>query len=258
MPIATPPTELQCIEKLREQELEEARVIQSGMMPSHPLHEGQVIISHEFQPVMEVGGDYLDYFALPDGKIGLYIGDVSGKGLPAALYAALAVGTLRGVHKTGQQPGQVLSLLNERLLLRGIPARHTAIQYAIFDAVHAQMKIASAGMPGPLLIRGRDTRVLQIAGLPPGLFQDATYDEFTLQLEPGDSVLFCTDGLTDARNRFEHEFELTGLQEVCRKHAGDSPIDLLNQLFTAIQEFTTDCRQWDDMTAAVFHYAPAT
>ena len=250
-----PPTELQCIEKLREQELEEARVIQSGMMPCQPLHVDRVFISHEFQPVMEVGGDYLDYFARPDGKIGLYIGDFSGKGLPAALYAALAVGTLHGVHKTGLEPGQVLALQNERLLLRGIPARHTAIQYAIFDATQAQMKIASAGMPAPLLLRGKDYQLLQIAGLPPGLFPEATYDEFTLQLEPGDSVLFCTDGLTDARNRRDREFELEGLQELCQRCAGDSPLDLLNHIFTS-QEFTAGCRQWDDMTAAIFHYFP--
>jgi len=107
------------------------------------------MVSHEFQPVSEVGGDYLDYFALPDGKIGLYIGDVSGKGLPAALYAALLVGTLRGVHKTGQCPSRVLELLNERLCLRGIPARHSALQYALFDPTTAEMRIAGAGMPGP-------------------------------------------------------------------------------------------------------------
>lgn len=249
-------TELQSIEKLREQDLDEARVIQSGMLPAQPLHQGRVIISHEFQPVTEVGGDYLDYFSLMDGKIGLYIGDVSGKGLPAALYAALAVGTLRGVHKTGQEPGSVLALLNNRLMVRGIPARHTAIQYAVFDPILQQMKIASAGMPGPILIRGKECQVLQLAGIPPGLFPDITYDEFTLQLEPGDSVLFCTDGLTDAHDRFDQVFELAGLKDVCRIHAQDSPVGLLNQVFTAIEDFTVDCRQFDDMTAAVFHYSP--
>ena len=225
------------------------------MLPAHPLRIAGVTISHEFQPVTEVGGDYLDYFKLSDDIIGLYIGDVSGKGLPAALYAALAVGTLRGVHKTGMEPGRVLSLLNERLLLRGIPGRHTAIQYALFDPATARMRIVSAGMPGPLLLRGTESRVLQIAGLPPGLFPAAIYDEMTLQLEPGDSVLFCTDGLTDARNVHDQDFGVDGIQDVCRRHAGESPLDLLGHLFSTIQEFTTDCKQWDDMTAAYFHFA---
>src|ERR1700694_4013393 len=106
------------IEKLREEELEEARAIQSVMLPAEPLRAGAVRISHEFQPVAAVGGDFLDYFELADGSIGLYLGDVSGKGLPAALYAGLAVGTLAGIHKTGMMPGRVVSLLNQRLLLR--------------------------------------------------------------------------------------------------------------------------------------------
>lgn len=135
MVTATPLGDLLAIEKLREQELEEARIIQGAMLPAQPLHVGSVVVSHEFQPVAEVGGDYLDYFALSDGTIGLYLGDVSGKGLPAALYAALAVGTLRGVHKTGMDPCRVLYLLNERLLLRGIPGRHSAIQYAVLPCV---------------------------------------------------------------------------------------------------------------------------
>ena len=249
------PSELRSIEKLREQELEEARVIQNVMLPAHPLRTAGVTISHEFQPVTEVGGDYLDYFKLSDETIGLYVGDVSGKGLPAALYAALAVGTLRGIHKTGMVPVRVLSLLNERLLLRGIPGRYSALQYALFHPATARMRIASAGMPGPLLLRGENSRILQIAGLPPGLFSTATYDELSLQLQPGDSLLFFTDGLSDARNIHDQEFGVEGIEDVFRRHAGESPLELLGHLFWTIQDFTTNCRQWDDMTAAYFHFA---
>jgi sigma-B regulation protein RsbU (phosphoserine phosphatase) len=221
MDTALLPLDLRSIEKLREQELEEARVIQNVMLPLHPLRTAGVTISHEFQPVMEVGGD------------------VSGKGL----HAALAVGTLRGIHKTGMEPERVLSLLNERRLLRGIPGRHSAIQYALFHPATARMRIVSAGMPGPLLLRGEDSRILQIAGLPPGLFSAATYDELSLQLEPGDSLLFFTDGLSDARNLHDQEFGVEGVQDICRRCAGESPLDLLGHLFSTIQEFTANCKQ---------------
>lgn len=244
------------LERLREQELEEARVIQWAMLPSQMLHTNAVMVSHEFQPVTEVGGDYLDYFTLSDHNMGLYIGDVSGKGLPAALYAALAVGTLRGVHKTGQSPSRVLDLLNERLCLRGIPGRHSALQYAVFNPDTAQMRIASAGMPGPLLIRDGGFEVVHIAGIPPGLFPDASYDECSLQLKPGDSLLFCTDGLTEARDVNDEEFGLERLGEVCAEHAASVPLELLDQVFTQIRHFTRECRQWDDMAAAVFRYQP--
>jgi serine phosphatase RsbU (regulator of sigma subunit) len=82
-----PPLELHTLEKLREEEREEARAIQSAMLPAELLRAGAVMIAHEFQPVAAVGGDFLDYFELIDGSVGLYLGDVSGKGLPAALYA---------------------------------------------------------------------------------------------------------------------------------------------------------------------------
>src|SRR5947209_11336664 len=127
------------IEKIRDAELEEARAIQSVMLPTHALRSGGVQISHEFQPIAAVGGDFLDYFELSDGTVGLYLGDVSGKGLPAAMYAALAVGTLRGVHKTGQPPSCVLSTLNRRLLVRGVPRRYSATQYALFDPATRRM-----------------------------------------------------------------------------------------------------------------------
>src|SRR2546426_12105083 len=141
MNTAAPPLELHALEKLREEELEEARAIQSVMLPAEPLHAGAVMISHEFQPVAAVGGDFLDYFELTDGSIGLYLGDVSGKGLPAALYAALAVGTLRGVHKTGPSPCDVLATLNPRLMSRGIPRGGTGTPYAGFQppATNTQM-----------------------------------------------------------------------------------------------------------------------
>src|SRR5260370_32996719 len=117
MNTTAPPLELHALEKLREEELEEARAIQSMMLPAESLRAGAVMISHEFQPIAAVSGDYLDYFKLTDGKIGLYLGDVSAKGLPPALYAALAAGTLRGVHKTGTAPDEVPPPCQRRLLI---------------------------------------------------------------------------------------------------------------------------------------------
>ena len=255
MPTATPELDLLSIEKLREEELAEARAIQSAMLPTQPLRVGGITISHEFQPAALVGGDYLDYFSLPDGMIGMYIGDVSGKGLPAAMYAALAAGTLRGIHKTGQHPAQVMALLIKRLLPRGIPCRYTAIQYALLDPVKAQLHPSSAGMPGPMLLREGECRALQVAGIPAGLFSEITYDHLTVQLEPGDSLLFYTDGLTDTRNCDEAEFEEQGLQRIYGSHAEQSSLELLGDIFSAIGKFMGDCAQFDDMTAAILHYS---
>jgi phosphoserine phosphatase RsbU/P len=254
MNTTAPPYELQAIEKLREEELEEARAIQSMMMPSEALHAGAVMISHEFQPIAAVGGDYLDYFGLTDGSIGLYLGDVSGKGLPAALYGALAVGTLRGVHKTGTSPHDVLATLNRRLMIRGMPRRHTAIQYALFDPGRRVLQIASAGMPGPFCLCADGCRVLELTGMPPGLFATSSYETLTLRLKPGDSVLFCTDGITDAFNDKGEQFGIERLQELCDAPWSAAPREFLGKIFAAVKNFACGREQHDDMAAALFHF----
>src|ERR1700674_5822847 len=177
MTTTAPPVELQAIEKLREEELEEARSIQSAMLPAEPLRAGKVKISYAFQPIAEGGGDFLDYFAL-------------------------AVGPLRGVHKTGMPRGDVLSTLNRRLLIRGMPRRHAAVQYAVFDPRSREMRIASAGMPWPLHISPRGCRSVEITGIPPGLWAPTvTYETSRIAIKYGDFVLFCPDGITDAFNK---------------------------------------------------------
>jgi len=110
---------LKQLETQREQELNEARTIQLGMMPRGTLETAEVTVCYDFQPFYEVGGDFLHFFQLGDQTIGIYLGDVTGKGMPA-LYAALAVGTLRGVHKKGTDPAAVLSQANRRMLLHNI------------------------------------------------------------------------------------------------------------------------------------------
>jgi len=248
------PLELHDIEKLREAELEEARAIQSVMLPAESLRAGGVMIAHEFQPIAAVGGDFLDYFELTDSRIGLYLGDVSGKGLPAALYAALAVGTLRGVHKTGTLPHDVLATLNRRLMIRGMPRRHTAIQYAVFDPWSHELQIASAGMPGPFHLRANGCSTLELSGIPPGLFPATSYETLTLRLQPGESVLFCTDGITDAFDRDGEQFGIERLQELCGAHLPVAPTELLGRIFAAVEDFSRGREQHDDMAAAVFQF----
>jgi sigma-B regulation protein RsbU (phosphoserine phosphatase) len=250
-----PTLDLHAIEKLREEELEEARSIQAEMLPPESLRAGPVTISHGFQPIAAVGGDFLDYFQLMDGTVGLYLCDVSGKGLPAALYAALAVGTLRSVHKTGTSPSDALATFNRRLLIRGMPRRHAAIQYAVFDPRTSDLQIASAGMPGPFHLCAQGCRALDLSGIPPGLFAGTRYESQTVRLSPGDSVLFCTDGITDAFDRDGEQFGVERLQELCRDHRHLSPTELLGKVFSAVEDFSRDREQHDDMAAALFLYS---
>jgi len=255
METATPELELGSLEALRAADLVEARFIQSVMMPAESLRAGSVTISHEFQPLSEVGGDFLDYFKLTDGSIGLYLGDVCGKGLPAAMYAALVVGTLRGVHKTGTAPSDVLATLNRRLMIRSMPRRYAAIQYAVFDPQTSMLQIASAGMPGPFYLYENGCRMLTASAIPPGLFAGTSYEMLTLHLKPGDSLLFCTDGLTEAFDQNGEQFGYERLQAFCGAQSGAPPTDLLKQLFSAVENFSGRGEHRDDMAAALFHFS---
>jgi phosphoserine phosphatase RsbU/P len=255
METATPLLELRALEILRAAELEEARAIQSMMMPAVSLRAGPVTISHEFQPMAEVGGDFLDYFELTDGTIGFYLGDVCGKGLPAAMYAALVVGTLRGVHKTGTPPGDVLATLNRRLMIRTMPRRYVAIQYAVFDPQTSNLQIASAGMPGPFHLYEHGCRMLTPSAIPPGLFAGTSYEMLSLQLKAGDSLLFCTDGLTEAFDPDGEQFGWERVQALCDAQSAASQTDLLEQLFSAVENFSGRCEHLDDMAAALFHFS---
>lgn len=245
--------EAHAIEVLRQEELEEARSIQSVMLPPATLRSGSITIAHEFQPVHGVGGDFLDYFQLGDGCVGLYIGDVSGKGLPAAMYATLAVGILRGIHKTGKAPSQVLSILNQRLTSRGILRRHAATQYAVFNPKNLEMTIASAGMPSPIHFSGNGWRVLDVSGIPPGLFPNADYDSATITIQPGDSILFSSDGIVEAQNARYEDFGIARLIKICRAGTELTPSELLRRIFSEVHSFTEAIQQHDDMAAAVFH-----
>lgn len=242
-------------EPSHQRDLDEATKIQQAMLPKQVLVGSRFKVLYEFQPVLGVGGDFLDYFNLPNEQVGIYIGDVCGKGLPAALYAALTVGILRGVHKEGQLPGTVLSALNRRMTTYGVTCRYAVIQYAVFDPATGTLQITSAGMNGPFHVSQNGCQELTLSGLPPGMFPNANYETHTLQLEPGDSVVFCTDGLVEALNPEGEFFGSERLAELCDRLTGHVPgAEYGEHIFTAVDCFTDGRPQSDDMAIVVLHY----
>jgi len=243
------------LQKVREFELEEARLIQQAMVPVEPLRAHSVEFASKFRPVAEVSGDFLDYFLLADRRVAFYLGDVVGKGLPAALYAALAVGTLRGIHKTGQAPSAVLELFNERLRVRLLPGRYCALQYGVFDPRSSELWYANAGLPRPLHISAKSCREVGEGGLPSGLFPNARYEQYTIRLASGDALLFVTDGIVDSVDPSGEQFGLERLVEVCGQNGNESATTLLARIFEAVDAFGAGARQYDDITAAVLKLA---
>ncbi len=233
-------------------EREEARQIQYSLLPSGSLIGSSFEIAFRFSPFAGVGGDFADFFELPGTQVGLYIGDVVGKGLPAALYAALVMGLLRGLHKTGSGTADSLSLLNERMLVRPVTGRYATTLYAMFDRATRKLTFSNAGMPQPLLVSEAGCMPLGEGGLPSGIFPGATYDSHSIQLYPGDAVQFASDGLHELRDRHDKDFSWQRLQDIwlqCRKHNAEEALGLLFDEARNFCEGGSD--QQDDITAVV-------
>lgn len=241
----------QVAEKLFEHSIEEALHIQEAMLAGEPLRLPMVEVRSKFRPAKYVSGDFLDYFQLTDGLVGLYLGDVVGKGLPAALYGALAVGMLRGINKRDETPATVLEALNRRLTDRHVLGRYCAVQYAVLDPRSYWLHFSNAGLaPRPIRISAAGCQSLGEGGFPCGVFKDARFDVYTARLTGGDSLLFATDGLTEAQNDSEEEFGIDRLIAVCEKNKNEPPETLLERVFLAVDAFAAGVPQHDDMTAA--------
>jgi sigma-B regulation protein RsbU (phosphoserine phosphatase) len=161
------------------------------------------------------------------------------------------VGALRGMHKTGTQPATVLEVLNDRLRMRVVPGRYCSVLYAVYDPNSRELRVSSAGMPRPLRIHGKGCAEIGDGGLPSGLFEGVRYDQTATRLEPGDAVLFCTDGITDARDEAGNDFGHKHLHRLCASLAGLPAAEMLDRLLAAVDGFATHGLHQDDMTAAV-------
>jgi sigma-B regulation protein RsbU (phosphoserine phosphatase) len=232
-------------------EREDALTIQRAILPHRPLVTSSFEIAHEFRPVAKVAGDFLDYFFLPDGRVGIYMGDVVGKGLSAALFAALVVGTMRGVPKTGAAPASVLELANRRLERYSVPGRFCAAQYAVFDPEKLELRFANAGLPRPLRISPGQCDALGQGGLPLGLFPDSTYEEYVYQLASGEAVLFATDGLQESWSSRHEQLGVERLGAISQKEVHNPARHILTGIFDAVAVFTRGAHQEDDVAAVV-------
>ena len=234
-----------------EEHILEAQLIQSSLLPTKGLSHESIEIAFRFVPFSAVGGDFVDFFRLPDGCIGICLGDVVGKGLSAAMFAALVMGLLRGIHKTGTDTARVLTLLNERLAQRPIQGRFCSTLYAVWKPAMRELIFSNAGMPLPLLVSGTTCQQLGEGGLPSGMFPGATYGRHVVRLGPGDSVLFATDGLHDSRNGEGIEFCTAQMEEVWAQCGARSATESADFVFDRQEVFSNGRAPHDDITAVV-------
>ena len=236
-----------------EQELKVAAAIQQSLLPVSDRTGDFFTVAGASRPCRAVGGDFFDYVDLPGGKFGFILGDVAGKGSPAALLAAAALGMFAAEATYQTSAASLLARLNRGLLRRAVEARFLTTFYAVVGP-DGSLTYCNAGHNAPVLVREHDVRRLETGGVVLGLFEHASYDEETLALAPGDMIVAYSDGVSEALNEAGEEFTDRRLIDSIGAHRTKTPPALLEALLADVHSFCGHATQSDDVTIVVVRY----
>jgi serine phosphatase RsbU (regulator of sigma subunit) len=236
-----------------EQELKVAAAIQRSLLPAASVAGSFFATCGSSSPCLAVGGDFFDYVDLTDGRFGFIVGDVAGKGSPAALLAAAVLGmfSAEATYQKGAAP--LMTRLNRGLFRRAIEARFLTSFYGML-APDGSLTYCNAGHNAPLLVSASGIRRLETGGVVLGLFDTASFEEETLTLEPGDLIVLFSDGVTEAMNAEGEEFTDDRLIACANAHRGESPQQMLDALLADVHAFCAGEAQSDDVTAVLVRY----
>ncbi len=230
-------------------DLEIARQIQFGLVPSTPFQQGTIVIHCSMRPANTVGGDYYDIIDLGGDRIGVVIADVAGKGMPAALLMALLQGSLHTLATAGLRGTELVSKLNA-YLCKSIPASSlVTLFYGELDTSTGWLRYVNAGHNPPFLLRKNQAmQRLMPTSLVLGVTETTTYEAEETELGVGEKLLLFTDGISEAFNVDQQEYGESRLESFLRTHSTLPQADLIQQLTTDVLSFCGDARPTDDMT----------
>jgi phosphoserine phosphatase RsbU/P len=234
-----------------ERELHAAQRMQGALLRPVPGDDYAIDIAARILSAREVCGDLYDFLRYGPTRLGFGLGDVSGKGSPAALYGAVAIGILRSLAPQKLLPAELLRQLNQLLCERRIEARFMTFCFATWRKTTRKLRVANAGQTQPLLLRGGRCEVLKLVGFPLGLYEDVTYEEWSLILDPGDILVFYSDGITEAADPDGGFFGVSRLTAAVEAHAARPAGELAERVLAEVREFTQAAPVTDDRTLVV-------
>jgi serine phosphatase RsbU (regulator of sigma subunit) len=238
-----------------EQELALAWQIQASFLPHDLPHVPGWQLVATLKPAREASGDFYDVIPLPNGRFGILVADVSGKGMGAALYMALTRTLLRTYAlQYHARPDYVFRVANRRILMDTDASMFVTVFYGILDPIAGELTYCNAGHNPPYLMSTQDERPVQElrrTGIPLGIFEGETWEQSVVQLAPGDVLVLYTDGVTDAQDEHEMPFGEERVLETARANLGRPARDVQDGLIAAVQEFVGDAPQFDDITVMV-------
>jgi serine phosphatase RsbU (regulator of sigma subunit) len=242
------------MEKARmEQEMRIAAEIQQALLPKAGRTGAYFRAAAASLPCRSIGGDFYDYVDLSDGSFGFALGDVAGKGPPAALLSAMMQGIFAAQAATSDPPSQTISRVNLALYRRGIESRFVTLMYG---ALYPDGKLiyCNAGHNPPLVVGKNGFRRLECGGPIVGLFESATYEEETVKLAPGDWLIVFSDGVSEALSASGEEYGESRILECVNRNLALDPQRLLEAMFSDVREFARGAAQSDDITGMVMRY----
>jgi phosphoserine phosphatase RsbU/P len=239
-----------------EKELRFAQRVQTALLPAGPPKRLKGIeVAAAFAPAREVGGDFHDYLSPEAHTLVVAVGDVSGKGVPAALYSAFAAELVRGrtfrrrYLPDRSSPASVLSSVNTILQQRQLEEYYCTLCYSVFDLKRRLLTLANSGLPYPIRCSSEGCAQIELPGVPLGSFQGSSYDEVTFALHSGDLFVFCSDGVFEAMNGQGQEFTAARLIDIVSALRNDPATRVVEKIFAAVADWRGDTPPNDDMTA---------
>jgi sigma-B regulation protein RsbU (phosphoserine phosphatase) len=235
-------------EKRLEHDMAMARQLQFQLLPPTLPKLENLDIAAKFVPARAIGGDLYDFVSYSMSRTAIVIGDVSGKGAPAAIYAALVSGILRSHAPIEPGPAEMLSAVNFSLGERRIESQFVSLIYAVWDDRNRTLQIANSGLPRPIYSHDGKIEIIEATGLPLGLFDDADYDEFNFKAKAGDMFVFFSDGILDASNTAEELFGRERVGEIVAANPNASADAVVKLIFSAVAEHASGVEAFDDQT----------
>jgi sigma-B regulation protein RsbU (phosphoserine phosphatase) len=238
-------------ERQLERDIAMAREVQLRLLPYKAPEQANAEMAVRFLPARAIGGDLYDFVDYGPGKTAIVLGDVSGKAAPAALFAAMVSGIMRAAAAHQPEPAQMLSLLNETLQERKLESQYVTMLFALWDDENRTLTVANSGAVQPILCTGRKSSTIQAEGFPLGLFPEVSYDEIKITAEPGDVIIFVSDGILDAENEKEEMYGEERLARTLCAHRGGAAGAIADAILEDVTRFQGSKDRFDDETIIV-------
>jgi phosphoserine phosphatase RsbU/P len=234
-----------------ERDLAMAREVQLRLLPQQPPEHEHADLAVRFLPARSIGGDLYDFLEYGPSRTAIVLGDVSGKAAPAALFAALVSGIMRSAAQQQLGPAEMLKSLNDALQERKLDSQYVTLLYALWNDENQTLQVANSGAVQPVFCRAGESITVKAEGFPLGMFPDVTYEEFNLATQPGDAVVFVSDGILDAENEKDEMYGQEQLSSLLCANRDRPAQEIADEILADVTRFQGSKERFDDETIIV-------